>query len=201
MSRIDIFYGLKCKLLWRITSNLPLRVINDGECPYLERYFVLHLLGWRVYVHRFVASDPDRGLHDHPWEIAVSLLVAGRYVEQRRWGTRLRKSWSVATLDGDTFHRVLIPYVESTSHGTWSVFAHRAAVVKPWGFLQPIASLAREDSVVPESAEDAAVFMPFANRSRDVRWERSVPRARDHDQRVPFVIPAPTFEQFLSKPE
>ena len=52
------------RLLYRLASPLPLRVIKEDDRPYLERYYVGTLLGVRCYLHRFVGSDPDRGLHD-----------------------------------------------------------------------------------------------------------------------------------------
>ena len=41
---------------------------SDG-LPVLERYHVFEFSprGPGICFHRFVSSDPDRGLHDHPW--------------------------------------------------------------------------------------------------------------------------------------
>ncbi|WP_244260428.1 hypothetical protein [Burkholderia gladioli] len=55
------------RVLYAISSRLPCRIIADGNKPYLERYYLATVFGVRFYLHRFVASDPDRGLHDHPW--------------------------------------------------------------------------------------------------------------------------------------
>ena len=67
-----------------ISDRLPCRFIDGpkGE-PYLERYYLIGLFGWHAYLHRFVDSDPDRGLHDHPWGRAVSLVLSGAYREIR----------------------------------------------------------------------------------------------------------------------
>ena len=62
-------------LLW-LTGFLPCRIISEGDQPYLERYYLMTLFGWRFYIHRFVASDPDRGLHDHPWPKAYSIILS-----------------------------------------------------------------------------------------------------------------------------
>ena len=50
------------KLLFWLTSHLPCRIIAEEGSVYLERYYLFTLLGWRFYLHRFVGSDPDRGL-------------------------------------------------------------------------------------------------------------------------------------------
>ncbi|MEA3274035.1 MAG: hypothetical protein U9Q81_01780 [Pseudomonadota bacterium] len=72
------------RLLYRISARRPCRFI-DGEQgePYLERYYLFGALGWHAYLHRFVDSDPDRGLHDHPWNRALSLVLSGGYEELR----------------------------------------------------------------------------------------------------------------------
>ena len=74
-------------LLYRVSARLPCRFI-DGEQgePYLERYYPCGAFGWHAYLHRFVDSDPDRGVHDHPGNRAVSLVLSGGYDEQRSAG-------------------------------------------------------------------------------------------------------------------
>lgn len=137
-------------ILYRITGRLPCRIISDGESPYLERYYVGTLLGWRFYLHRFVGSDPDRGLHDHPWRKAHSIILSGWYWEETRSGTRKVRWFN--SLTGDTFHRVVLPCSRTggvcADHGwlrhppavlpCWTLFFHTADNVKPWGFLQPM---------------------------------------------------------------
>jgi len=95
------------KLLYWLSGFMPCRLINDGDRPYLERYYVGTLLGWRFYLHRFVGSDPAGTLHDHPWSKAYSLILSGWYWEETRSGTR-RVRW-FNSLTGDTFHRVVLP--------------------------------------------------------------------------------------------
>ncbi|MEZ5739520.1 MAG: hypothetical protein R3E68_08760 [Burkholderiaceae bacterium] len=63
--------------LFNRSNRLACRVICDGDQPYLERYFLFRRLGLTAYLHRFVASDPDRGLHRS--SVAVGFLAgAGR---------------------------------------------------------------------------------------------------------------------------
>ena len=79
----SLLQRMSYKLLYRLTSGLRMRIISDNGEPYLERYYVGSLLGTRVYVHRFVASDPMRGHHDHPWQPALSIVLWGEYGEER----------------------------------------------------------------------------------------------------------------------
>lgn len=131
---------MKGKFLYWITSFLPVRYIDDGQRRYLERYYLFTLLGWQFYIHRFVGSDPDRGLHDHPWPRAFSIILCGWYWEQTRSGTRKIKWFN--SLTGDTFHRVVLPVtVDSTpnqDHSCWTLFFHRGKRTKEWGFLRPL---------------------------------------------------------------
>lgn len=122
-------------ILYHISSHLPLRIIGetneDGTFrPYLERYFLFSVLGFTCYLHRFVGSDPDRGLHDHPWPYAASLIVAGTYIEERQAGPRKVRWFN--TLKGTDFHRVILPNGWKT---VWTIFIHREKRVKVWGFL------------------------------------------------------------------
>lgn len=116
-------------ILYKITDRLPCRIISDSDAPYLERYYLGSVFGWRFYLHQFVGSDPDRGLHDHPWSKAFAIVLAGWYIEQTRSGIAPVR-W-INGLVGDSFHRVILPNDEPV----WTLFAHRIGNAKPWGFL------------------------------------------------------------------
>lgn len=119
----------KAELLEKLVDDLPLRIISDGRRPYLERYYLGAVLGWRFYIHKFVGPDPEGGLHDHPWRLAFSLRLAGRYFEQTRYGMRAQR-W-LGILTGDTFHRVAV----LSTPTVWTLFGHTVGGEKPWGFL------------------------------------------------------------------
>lgn len=131
---------MMAKFLYWITGYLPFREISDGDTTYLERYYIATLFGWRFYLHRFVGSDPDRGLHDHPWSKAYSLILSGWYYEVTRSGERMVRWFN--SLTGDTFHRVVLPrdrsivyeYGKPWQQHCWTLFFHKAGDVKPWGF-------------------------------------------------------------------
>lgn len=68
----------KCFITQRGTPDVLLHV--HGK-PYLERWFVVPRNDvMNVYLHRFVASDEDRALHDHRGENR-SWLLEGEYLE------------------------------------------------------------------------------------------------------------------------
>lgn len=126
------------KSLFKVTNYLPCKIINDAGVPYLERYHLLSLGKnfMRGYIHRFVASDPDRGVHDHPWNYAVSFVLTGGYYEERLIDgevvTRRVKPFSLNFIKGSDFHRVVMPEGQTC----WSIFFH-TNWVKGWGFMRP----------------------------------------------------------------
>ena len=153
-------------LLYRVSNHLPCRII-DGEQgePYLERYYLFGIRGWHAYLHRFVDSDPDRGLHDHPWGRALSLVLAGGYDEIRfadagQTSTIIRtiRPWRLNRLRGEDYHRVVL----RAGRPAWTLFMHGPRV-KGWGFL-------RGGEYRP-MARDASEF-----RHRD--WWRHAPSGR-----------------------
>lgn len=166
-------------LLYRISGRLPCRIISEDGRPYLERYYVCTLFGLRVYLHRFVGSDPNWGTHDHPWPWAFSVVLSGWYVEELRGGVvspilgrtpyRFRAVRRFNFLTGDTFHRVILPHGR---RDTWTLFAHRAKVVKTWGFWH--------------ACEVGAIWIPYRHQTGDREWWKEVPLGRDEERRMPL---------------
>lgn len=166
-------------ILHRITSALPCRLITDKGRPYLERYYVGTLFGVRCYIHRFVASDPDRGLHDHPWPWAFSIVLAGAYYEITRSGIDLVRRFNV--LNGDSFHRVLLSQRKDGSAGEqecWTLFFHRAKDVKTWGFLRQASGI---------QVTDVMVWQAYNYAKSNKFWWKTAPLGRDCPGRLPEV--------------
>lgn len=56
-------------------------VIGGDDRPYLLRWWIIpRNKVFNIYLHRFMRSDDDRALHDHPWS-NFSLLLRGCYTE------------------------------------------------------------------------------------------------------------------------
>ncbi len=135
--------SLMNRLLFRLSAYLRCRVIRgpQGE-PYLERYHLLRLpFGIHIYLHRFVASDPGRALHNHPWRAALSLVLSGVYRETRlgtgtehnRLLQRTIGAGRMNFLSGSVYHRINLP----AGTEAWSLFLHSASH-RSWGFLDTL---------------------------------------------------------------
>src|SRR5690606_26027070 len=128
--------------LFERTATMPCRLIKlDGQ-PYIERYFVGASGGHYQYLHRFVRADSERHLHDHPWRIATSAVLCGRYTEER---ITLRDAMvgqqpELVLVNGANHlrrqpHNQLIDLhrITSVAPETWTLFSH-AEWEFPWGF-------------------------------------------------------------------
>lgn len=148
-------------LLKAITARMdPPRVINDGDTPYLSRWYLRGVPtmpdgsppfdtrgepreaavfpnkgGIDVYLHKFHRGNNDAALHDHPWSWGVSLILAGGYVEERRMGRavvqRILGPLSLNVLTADDFHRV-----DLIEDDAWTLFVV-GPKIKSWGFWLP----------------------------------------------------------------
>jgi hypothetical protein len=168
------------KTLFGLSSRLPCRIISDAGVPYLERYGLFRAFGLRCYLHRFVGDDPARGLHDHPWPWAVAFVISGRYFEERRGmndapDVRIVRWFNF--LVGDNFHRVLLPWDRKD---VWTIFVHRDANVKRWGFLSPGGELKVTEKF------DVAQYAAEGGMASVSRWESRFPKGRDEPRRMPL---------------
>ncbi|SKU88762.1 Uncharacterised protein [Mycobacteroides abscessus subsp. massiliense] len=117
---------------------------QDGT-PYLLRWHVIpRNKRFNIYLHKFLGSDDDRALHDHPWWF-VSILLKGSYWEHRADGSRnLRKAPSIAFRRATVAHRVeLVPLpIWSFEHDRWyekpaTTLIITGRVTRDWGFHCP----------------------------------------------------------------
>lgn len=146
-----------CEVLGSQLTNQRIIRNRAGE-PYLSRYYLLggptnpaaawderggvrpgtqwQQLPTSVYLHHLHCGD-DRGvLHSHPWNAAVSLILAGGYSEDRRDGdrvvTRQVDPLELNVLRSDDFHRI-----DLSAGDAWSFFV----VGHPtggWHFWDPV---------------------------------------------------------------
>ena len=74
----------------RLLSGRPHQVIGGHDDPYLLRWYLIPRNPvLNVYLHKFLRSDDDRALHDHPWWF-VSVILKGEYREITEHGDVLR---------------------------------------------------------------------------------------------------------------
>jgi hypothetical protein len=158
------------KLLFNITALLRCRVIrgNHGE-PYLERYHLFRLPGGGgAYIHRFLSSDPGRGLHDHPWDRALGVVLAGGYREQRLVDNQVVERDLVAgcvnRLRGADFHRIILP----AQRQAWTLFMH-SRKAGDWGFL----------TLRADGARDFMAHDQVNHEGRHHNWWKYAPRGRN----------------------
>lgn len=128
--------------LRRLLSGTPHMVIGGTEDPYLLRWYVIPRNPIvNVYVHKFMRSDDDRALHDHPWWF-VSLMLRGEYDEVTAGGMKRRSAGSIAFRPAEWRHRVQLlaklagtgpagPILEEVPCWTLIVTGRR---VRTWGF-------------------------------------------------------------------
>lgn len=144
---------LRRLILWRAKGiayrREPDFVIGGQENPYLRRWWLIPRNKWfNLYLHRFLRSDDDRALHDHPWW-SVSVLLEGSYLEHVPWIKMSgeldyrysmvlpRAQGSVNYRGAEAAHRVEL---HGTPHGgeaaVWTLFI-TGPKVRDWGFWCP----------------------------------------------------------------
>ena len=87
--------------------------IDNGGRPYLERWILW--CGGTLRLHRFLASDDDRAVHDHPWWfVTLPFSAYGEYVEiDGRERYREVRPWRLHFRRSHFRHRVEIQRVPS----------------------------------------------------------------------------------------
>ena len=111
-------------------------VIGVGEQPLMIRWILVRFPAFGIYLHKFLRSDYDRALHDHPWPF-IAIILAGGYTEvhdQTTDGKHIsifHKPWSVLLRPAEWRQRVVIGDKPS-----WSlVIVGRRQ--RSWGFFLP----------------------------------------------------------------
>ena len=125
------------RLIERAMRRGPDVVIGGHERPYLLRWFVIpRNRFFNIYLHRFLRSDDDRALHDHPW-CNCSILLRGQYVEHTiaAGGIEHRRVLTAGAvrlrLTGRLAHRI-----ELTDGECWTIFI-TGPRYRQWGFHCP----------------------------------------------------------------
>ena len=122
-----------------LARTLTVQHIRPNGTPYLDRYYAA---GWNpksrepgpaIYLHHFLASDPDDAVHSHPWGWSASLILVGGYREDRcgvddHRSVREYRPGDVNVLTPETRHRITL-----LEGDCWSLFL-AGSFEQPWGF-------------------------------------------------------------------
>lgn len=138
-----MFSQLVLKACRYVADRVPYRVIPrpDGA-PYLVRYYLFgrprpeqpdgRKKGFNIFLHRFLSSDVEPELHNHPWSRSVSLILTGGYEEERRVGDdvvfRTLRPGQLNSIGANDFHRI-----ELREEEAWTLFV-AGSVTQSWGF-------------------------------------------------------------------
>lgn len=111
--------------------------IGDPQDLLLKRWILFRCKAWGIYLHKFMRSDYDRALHDHPWPFISVILKQGYWEEhdQTRDGRKTlewRRPGSVLLRPGQWRHRVVL----SDNKPSWSLILVGRRF-KAWGFFLP----------------------------------------------------------------
>lgn len=114
-------------------------IAPDGQ-PYLYRWWIVRALDACVYFHLQVQDDPERPLHDHPWD-NMSVILAGGYFEALQRNPPMGITTSHLRLPGEVIfrraeeaHRLMLP--KDHLGYTMSQFT-TGPERRPWGFYYP----------------------------------------------------------------
>lgn len=104
----------------------------EVETPYLQRWWIIpRNLIFNIYLHRFLHSDEDRALHDHPW-VNCSIIIDGEYIEHSMDGVATpHKAGDVKFRRAVAAHRL-----ELVGFECWTIFI-TGPVIREWGFHCP----------------------------------------------------------------
>lgn len=106
-------------------------IIGGRDNPYLLRWWVIPRNRWfNIYLHRFLRSDDDRALHDHPWW-NLSIVLSGAYTEITPQGSYLRKRGRLVLRRATASHRIYLH-----AGPVWTLFL-TGPTIRDWGFHCP----------------------------------------------------------------
>lgn len=134
---MSLFHTLAESIIAQTYRRNPDFIVGGIESPYLLRW---HLIPrnriFNIYLHKFLRSDDDRALHDHPW-VNLSVLLRGRYLEHTiaAGGIHRRREYQAGAArfrwTGRLAHRI-----ELHDGACWTLFI-TGPRYRSWGFHCP----------------------------------------------------------------
>ncbi len=105
--------------------------IGPVDNQQLQRWFIVprNKIA-NVYLHRFLRSDDDRALHDHPWN-NISWILSGTYIEHIPYHSFTRFSGGRVERKADMPHRIEL------IDGPVTTLFFTGPVIREWGFHCP----------------------------------------------------------------
>lgn len=166
------------KILYWLSGYLKCKLIKGDEGqPYLERYM---LARWgkngehTIFLHRFLDSDSDKGIHDHPWD-SKSFILTGGYNEKRlvkdngieKVITRNVKPLTFNIIKKDDFHQIIL----KPKTPAWTLFYHGPRV-KHWGF--------QYYDIIEGNKIVKSKFVPYKDLTKvEDKWELTAPLGKN----------------------
>ena len=156
--------------LMDLTATMPMKQIDIGGKPYLQRYFVQTLADGRdLWLHRFLSADGEQHLHSHPFN-SESVILCGGYVEET--GDARVERYGDADLqdviDGTVTGRVITVFdwhrIVRVEPDTWTAFIVSPERLPFWYFLDdgrltPVPSSPRDWWKFCGTRDDAGVAL------------------------------------------
>lgn len=135
---------------WMIKRGSYKHVARYGDA-YLDRFYLLRLGGFALFLHRFYSSDADY-LHDHPWPWGRYILSGGYFESHQdevlHWRPAGTFTWR---RDAHVLHRVDLK--RGTEEQVWTLFWHFKRE-RPWGFLDADGSYRAAEAVGAQDARE-----------------------------------------------
>lgn len=128
----------------KIASTPPDFIIRpQGQDQTLRWWIIPRNRFFNIYLHKFVLSDEDRALHDHPWWNA-SILLVGDYIEWVESGDEnigdlgfCRHAGYVYTRRASKAHRVELFRDDGPVYKPVITLFLTGPKIREWGFLCP----------------------------------------------------------------
>lgn len=125
-------------------------IVNCERKPYLHRWYVFRTERISLFIHKFVRSDEDRALHDHPWGFFVLPIWRGYIEHHDPKCEACKNNGGRCLLDGKSHSRRVHPIIGARlrtalyrhrveligNKPAWSLFI-RFKKIREWGFWMP----------------------------------------------------------------
>lgn len=104
-------------------------ILRCSHEVYLVRWYVLRTKWLGCFIHKFVRSDEDSALHDHPWPFLVIPLWRGYHEVNDRGTSNVLPLLGTRLRPAEYRHRVAL----RDGKPSWSLF-FRFRKTREWGF-------------------------------------------------------------------